>query len=814
MQQYIGIISKNEEGRPLVCNQDDYIRVRVPAIHGPQPTMALTGSKAMLSDRILDDNLLPWALLSRSFENKNFSATELQEGDLVYVIFENDDTTSPIITGYASRYSYTDDMSVANANLLYGGSGATVSYEKYSKADDLVAIAKSQVGKTENNTNNIVYNSDFEGREVNGSQFDWNVVFVWWCFKQIGASSEFYSGNKTRVLSDVISFYQKSGRYIQKGQSSYLAGDLVIVNAADSSGTRQQYIAIVSEDQVDNTVSIIIGDYNGKVCELKAELNSISGGIKLGNQIISNTYSGNSRESQIFNLVCQLAGYNTAAGVAVITNLWCENHNFDPSLSCKDTDNKIHHGLCMWGPERWKELINFCKQNNFDKNSIDGQVNFMINELSTKYSGVDSYLRNLPNTKEGAGDGAAYWAEHFEVCARKFWEERRKYAEDNFWPLYSGSLSGNYANSPNGFILPLQYDNVVATGWWGSYKNHRGIDFITSGATGNTFGKQIVASKDGIVAAVEKSWSGGTTGISSYGNYVLINHDGVFSSRYAHCNSVLVNRGDTVKQGQKIATVGNSGNVSPMPTSANPTQGAHVHFEILKNRERVDPASYLPSFKNKNGQILGNASISNSRKPSASKVAARKNITKLYTSNIDFATDKANSYSITVNVKQQLVYIYDSSKTLVKTCICSTGPINKTELGSFKIGSQNGKPVKYVWHKLNANYWVRYATRFNGNLLFHSVPYTSNSTNSLDYNIYSNLGRVGKSGCVILCVSDAKWIYDNCTDGTVVHIIDSDDIIKCTNQTDLRLDLFNKSSIEYRGWDPTDLDINNPWTNL
>ena len=115
MQQYIGIISKNEEGRPLVCNQDDYIRVRVPAIHGPQPTMALTGSKAMLSDRILDDNLLPWALLSRSFENKNFSATELQEGDLVYVIFENDDTTSPIITGYASRYSYTDDMSVANA---------------------------------------------------------------------------------------------------------------------------------------------------------------------------------------------------------------------------------------------------------------------------------------------------------------------------------------------------------------------------------------------------------------------------------------------------------------------------------------------------------------------------------------------------------------------------------------------------------------------------------------------------------------------------------------------------------------------------
>ena len=70
---------------------------------------------------------------------------------------------------------------------------------------------------------------------------------------------------------------------------------------------------------------------------------------------------------------------------------------------------------------------------------------------------------------------------------------------------------------------------------------------------------------------------------------------------YAHGKpgSRLVHKGDTVKQGQQIMSVGNTGNVLPRPTKSNPTGGKHLHFEvqILNASGRavaVNPAPYLP----------------------------------------------------------------------------------------------------------------------------------------------------------------------------------------------------------------------------
>ena len=65
---------------------------------------------------------------------------------------------------------------------------------------------------------------------------------------------------------------------------------------------------------------------------------------------------------------------------------------------------------------------------------------------------------------------------------------------------------------------------------------------------------------------------------------------------YAHGKpgSRLVKEGDTVKQGQQIMTVGNTGNVTPRPTASNPKGGAHLHFEVWKNKVPVNPAPYLP----------------------------------------------------------------------------------------------------------------------------------------------------------------------------------------------------------------------------
>lgn len=103
---------------------------------------------------------------------------------------------------------------------------------------------------------------------------------------------------------------------------------------------------------------------------------------------------------------------------------------------------------------------------------------------------------------------------------------------------------------------------------------HRGIDI--SGA--NASGKLVVAGAAGTVT--EAGWSTG-----GYGNYVKISHGNGVETLYAHMldDSIMVNVGDVVQKGQTIGRVGNTGY----------SFGAHLHFEVRVNGNRLDPAPFL-----------------------------------------------------------------------------------------------------------------------------------------------------------------------------------------------------------------------------
>jgi murein DD-endopeptidase MepM/ murein hydrolase activator NlpD len=69
----------------------------------------------------------------------------------------------------------------------------------------------------------------------------------------------------------------------------------------------------------------------------------------------------------------------------------------------------------------------------------------------------------------------------------------------------------------------------------------------------------------------------------SYGRKVTIDHDNGYTTVYAHLSNVLVKRGQTVKRGQVIAKVGNTGmSVAP-----------HLHYEVLKHGQFMDPLHYF-----------------------------------------------------------------------------------------------------------------------------------------------------------------------------------------------------------------------------
>ena len=74
------------------------------------------------------------------------------------------------------------------------------------------------------------------------------------------------------------------------------------------------------------------------------------------------------------------------------------------------------------------------------------------------------------------------------------------------------------------------------------------------------------------------------TGVSaSYGNYLVVSHADGFTSLYAHCSEVTTTAGTLVKMGDQIALVGATGRAT----------GNHLHLEIWKNGNAVDPASFV-----------------------------------------------------------------------------------------------------------------------------------------------------------------------------------------------------------------------------
>ena len=76
--------------------------------------------------------------------------------------------------------------------------------------------------------------------------------------------------------------------------------------------------------------------------------------------------------------------------------------------------------------------------------------------------------------------------------------------------------------------------------------------------------------------------------LGSFGNTIVIEHEGGYRSLYAHASRVLVSPGDTVTAEQTIGIVGNTGH----------SRGVHLHFELQKGGERVNPAEFLTPQQN------------------------------------------------------------------------------------------------------------------------------------------------------------------------------------------------------------------------
>lgn len=168
--------------------------------------------------------------------------------------------------------------------------------------------------------------------------------------------------------------------------------------------------------------------------------------------------------------------------------------------------------------------------------------------------------------------------------------------------------------------------------------------------------------------------------------------------------------------------------------------------------------------------------------------------------------DNGCAYAIKVNKKKNVVTIYTLDKdgyytVPYKAMVCSVGETGNTPVGIHNLTD------RAEWLPLEGDVYGQYATRIVGDILFHSVPYFTQNKDDLEIEEYNKLGQSVSAGCVRLSVIDSKWIYDNCSEGTLVEIFESD----YDGPMGKPVSAIISSGKTVGNWDPTDPDRENPY---
>lgn len=166
-----------------------------------------------------------------------------------------------------------------------------------------------------------------------------------------------------------------------------------------------------------------------------------------------------------------------------------------------------------------------------------------------------------------------------------------------------------------------------------------------------------------------------------------------------------------------------------------------------------------------------------------------------------------NLYRIMINTSSNCatVYTYNANGTYkipVRSMVCSTGKDFATPDGSYTISSKDR------WEKESDGKYYQYHCNLSGEsegFAISSAAYESQSASKLLVAEYNKLGTSGTNGNVRFGAEDAKWIYENCTEGTLVKVV-STGKDELDRPTPMKI-----ADTAKTGWDPTDAHEDNPY---
>jgi murein DD-endopeptidase MepM/ murein hydrolase activator NlpD len=184
-----------------------------------------------------------------------------------------------------------------------------------------------------------------------------------------------------------------------------------------------------------------------------------------------------------------------------------------------------------------------------DENAIEGLGRVLYVKLSMKKTKKDLEYFILRRTSD----------------VKSYYDRKGKAASKTFMktPVNGARISSKYGYRKHPIL--------------GYSKLHTGTDFAAPSGTA------IYAAADGVITFM--GWNGGPR--TGYGRYTIIRHNNTYSTAYAHQSrfNTKLRQGSRVKQGHVIGYVGSTGY----------STGAHLHYEVIKNGKKINPAT-ITSF--------------------------------------------------------------------------------------------------------------------------------------------------------------------------------------------------------------------------
>ena len=256
----------------------------------------------------------------------------------------------------------------------------------------------------------------------------------------------------------------------------------------------------------------------------------------------------------------KVAAYIVAAGDSLWTVANSQNLEIDTLFGCNDLKDpdKLRPGATLRIPDQDGIFYKVGKGDTLEKIAKSYGIPADRIRMGNAPGAVDTLTAGaeifLPGARPEASDTPSEGKSSSGSGKKSSESPAKSYTRSYRWPVV-GKI-----NSPFG---------------WRRHPVTRRRDFHTGVDIKAPRGRAIKAAKAGRVEYA--GWMGG------YGRVVVVRHGDGYSTLYAHCNSISVRKGQSVSQGQTIASVGTSGR----------STGPHLHFEIRNGQSPQNPLKML-----------------------------------------------------------------------------------------------------------------------------------------------------------------------------------------------------------------------------